>query len=368
MRMLRGKDVTLRLKMADGEARDIVLKPAYLRSTGIVFGMGRVTGLRKDSPATRAKPIGSNAGEGLIVHKPDANASGDKITAVFVKKADGGTVLWSIDPKAELPEGYAGDKVERRTLDPLKLPDELQSWADGVKGKGKVGLSVLRTLDGGTEARLSFEADWDADADRNLVFLMQPNAPMVIQGLGLGYQVDAKVVSVADDSPAKRAGVEPGDLVTEFRDKPADEALAKKAKWQPVKPNQAAFFFYAWLADPNLHSRETPAYEIKVKREKPRDEPIVLTPEDDKTWPGRRSRTAIGPGCSVAEGDGRRRRDFARRQSHGAGGADDLLESVLAGRRPCLAEDDRRPDHDRQHFLRGRPRERLDLPDVSRPD
>jgi regulator of sigma E protease len=304
LRELRGKDVTIRLKKADGTTHDVSLKPAYVRTAGIRFQMGRVSGLRKGATAAKARPIGSSAGEGLLARKADVHASGDKITAVFVKKSGGGTLLWSNDPKAEPPAGYASGEIERKPLDPLKLPSQLESWADASNGTGKVGLTVVRKLDDGTEPHLSFEADWDAAADRHVVSLLQPNAPMVIQGLGLAYQVGAQIEEVAAGSPADKAGLKAGDLVTDLRDKPADAEALKKAKWQPVKPHQAGYFFYAWMGDPRLMWRDIAEYEVKVQRGGQALDPVTLAPADDPSWPASERGLRLAEDSRLQKADG----------------------------------------------------------------
>jgi regulator of sigma E protease len=113
--------------------------------------------------------------------------------------------------------------------------------------------------------------------ERELVSL--PNSPIPLSGLGLAYWVDAAVDHVEPDSPAAKAGLQRGDLVTAVRFKSRDyDGSIKTGDWDEVKSHQWA------SVDEAFQSHPPHEMDLKVKRGDAEVE-ISLAGQKDEKWP-----------------------------------------------------------------------------------
>ena len=283
---LRGKPMTVRVQRDEtDEVVDIALGASYFRvMPGVRMGMGRVAAIRKNSPAAKAEPVGDKAVKaGLETHKKDVHASGDKIIAVTVPEKEGAAKPWTVfsnDPRFSLPPEIGSGDYDAKTLDPTRLPFELQQWAARQPANRAIWLTVLRN-GGEGEKTITFRLQWDNSARYFREILTTPNSPMSIPELGLAYQVGAVVefVEKQADSAAPSVGLQAGDLITELRPLTAEEA--KPGEWLKVKSDQFAYFFMGFQNDPTVKG-----YEFKVLRGSettPIELPLIL--QDDATWP-----------------------------------------------------------------------------------
>jgi regulator of sigma E protease len=272
-----GQKMIIRVQRADGE-QDITVDPAYHYVVGMRMQMGKVAACRKDSPADNAKVV-EPAGEqdGIQAGGSDAeDPKGDRIVGVEVTEKDGSKTLYAngVEPK--------DDKKKRavKPLDPLRLPYELEKWASEQKPDNrKVLVTVLRPT-GRKEERKSvtLEMAWDDSAKYYREFVSGANSPISIPCLGVAYFVDAAVEAVADNSPAAKAGVRPGDLVEQVRWMSKTNGKIDSDEWQKIKSNQWAIVF-------SLLQRSDPK-EIELKIKRPGgDVELSLTAEKDESWP-----------------------------------------------------------------------------------
>ena len=177
-RLAANIDETVTLTFARETTKDteelitVEVPPRFLVRYGLVMKMGPIVAIRPDSPAETA---------GI--------ESGDQIVRVNGK-----------------PIG-----------DPLDFPEQMRERVGQT-----VALEVLRTTEKG-EQLLSFElqpvaVSWSSDV----------LGTMEIPSLGIAYEVLDTVAAVVDGSPAAKAGVLPGDQISDITLKPANEAQAAK--------------------------------------------------------------------------------------------------------------------------------------------
>jgi regulator of sigma E protease len=229
---LAGQPVTVHV-IRKGQPTDtspvaITVPPASRKETGMRMRMGEIIATRRGSPAeTSATPV----------------QAGDQITEVEVTVTEGQQIrVWSADPKVLAAPGIPGREV--RPLDPLRLPNELNRWADQTPGPKTVKLTVLRDVEH-TRKPVTLELGWDELGRFDLTSVGGANTPLPINGLGLAYQVLAVVDHVQDGTPAAAAGVQPNDRIAavRFRTKDHDGKITSMP-WQDIKPNQWAFIDY----------------------------------------------------------------------------------------------------------------------------
>lgn len=157
-------DVTVKRHKPNGASETLQLKiePAPVKGIGLRLDLGKITAIRKDSPAARAN---------IRV--------GDRLAKI------GGIELG-------------------RDLDPLSLPDYF------FEHQGQpIEVLVQRDVPGGEPETLSLTVI----ADRSLPGsepTTNPSAPLSVPGLGLAFQFLPTVLSVDEGSAAAQAGIKPG--------------------------------------------------------------------------------------------------------------------------------------------------------------
>ena len=93
--------------------------PAFRQDLGLRMRMDQVAAVRQGSPAEKAGVVAR-------VRTATRRWSGDQIVAVEVTEADGTVTRFTAD-KAD---ASADPTVRVRPLDPIRLPWELNQWAD----------------------------------------------------------------------------------------------------------------------------------------------------------------------------------------------------------------------------------------------
>jgi regulator of sigma E protease len=278
--LLRGKPIVIRVERNGSGTIDIRVPPDYTHVSGMVTQMGRVAAVRQGSGAATAKLVApAGADPGVQPARPDAG-TGDIIIEVEVQGPNGKIQFVSHPTKS-------AEGVEQRTLDPLRLPFDLQEWAETAPTRN-VRLTVLRPSGHNETTRVTLDAEWDPSARTYIESQMSLNSPLTIPELGLAYYVEAIVDEVRDKvpqstqpSPALRAGLQKGDIIKEVRLKYLgdDGKEVKSDSWQKLKTAQWAFAFN------RLQFSEVNEVDLRVERGSGNIVEIPLTLETDPTWP-----------------------------------------------------------------------------------
>jgi regulator of sigma E protease len=281
---MRGKRMIIRVQR-DGGTEDITVEPAFYATLGLRMEMGRVAARRKDSPAAKAKVI-SPAGEedGIQPRKADAkDSTGDKIISVEVEVLATKGIRWLSEQAAKDSVTEGKKTIEVLPLDPLRLPFELETWADAKPSSKTVRVVVLRPTAAKEQRsetkRVTLEMEWDEAARYYREIQTTPNSPVSIPCLGVAYYVNAVVEAVEPGSPAAKVGMQKGDLVKEVRwEYKTPKGDTKQSKWQEIKSHQWAYVFN------ELQAADTKKIDLKVERSGGIVE-VSLTAEPDETWP-----------------------------------------------------------------------------------
>ena len=216
---LAGTPVTIHVRRKDQSNENalvsVVLPPAFRHDSGLRMRMGTVVAVRTNSPAEAA---------GVIAKTPTGELTGDRIVAVEVTAADGTNRRYPADAE----NVHAGTALP---LDPLRLPRDLDIWADQNPTDKTVRLTLLRPT-GHREERFPVTLRWDDAYRYEFSPSSTPSSPVAVNGLGLAYQVMAVVDAVAPGSPAEQSGVRPNDLIVAVRLTGVDETgEVKTGKW-----------------------------------------------------------------------------------------------------------------------------------------
>jgi len=213
---------------------EVTLPPARFVGFGLQLTFGPLSGVRKDSPAEKAT----------------------------FRERD---VILKVDGKGE--------------FDPMKLPYYCFERA----GK-PVTFEIQRQVASGELRTESIAVVPDATVPRlEPIF---PDEPLDVAGLGLGYPIYTKVVAVRPDSPAARAGIKPGDVISSLTFPPlAGKSTSTGRPGRGAgKPLTLEFSETspAWFtAFGKLQDRPIQEDELKVSKA---SKAVALSPEPDLSW------------------------------------------------------------------------------------
>ena len=259
-RMIRlaGQEVTLRVLHPDGTTEDVKVPPAFHQTLGLRMRMGRIMAIREGSPAAKA---------GLVAHTKQRD--GDVIVKVEVSKPDGSKELL----------------CDEKTLDPERLPYQLQQWADHL-GKAKADAPKIVTLhlrrhrtEGPQEIeQVSQSLEWDDSWRFDRVVPLHPDSPLAIPELGLAYQIKPDVVGSLP-GPEPSQPLHPGDVIkqvevtTQLADGDHTDTMEITENW--------AYISYA------IYQRTAPIklVKLKIQRGKGNTDSVEIVPAVDGAWP-----------------------------------------------------------------------------------
>ncbi len=244
----------------------ITVQPGYRGALGLRMQMGEIVALRADGPAAQAG-VKARTGAPEIVE-------GDKIKILKLPEAAGKETWFCTGEEKEQPN------VTVRRLDPVLLPLEVKAWAErnATVAKPKLKLEVLRTVGHVANKSVELEVDYDRSYTTDREFLLLPNSPIPLEGLGLAYWVEALVENVAKDGPADRAGLQPKDVITAVRFKTLiSEGVLQIEDWKDVKVNQWASVENAFQSRPGFEM------DVRVKRGDKEIE-FELVGVEDRAW------------------------------------------------------------------------------------
>ncbi len=186
----------------------------------------------------------------------------------------------SIADRAGFKKGDRIIKVEGSdTFDPMHLPGDLYGRA------GKPTAFVVERSVEGKATTVEMKATPD-DSLPDVEPIIDPTAPLKIPGLGLAMAVEPKVAAVDEGSPAAKAGLKPGDVLTGMIVPPLEDA-GKRAKEQRLTFSKPAekekdVVEVGW---PHLfwYEQAVPRKEVKLLVAGA-STPVALTPVPDRLW------------------------------------------------------------------------------------
>ncbi len=271
MQDLAGKPVVLQALRHDKNGSEhrvsVFVPPAFYQMLGLRMHMGKVAALRDGSPAAKGGMLPS-----------------DRIKQLEMR-AGQETIRFSNDPPQP--------GVAQRELDPLRLPYEMQQWANRRPGVA-VTLTVLREKHHEQEqpeqvGPLAWDNNWKYSQEQ----AFNTRSPVSIPCLGIAYFVETTVDAVAPGSPAQKEGLQPGDVISEYRVKIAS-AKEPEGKWSPwielfveQKPGPTKKLLPGWPSVMRaLQVAENGQIEVKVMRgDQELPQSITLNAVADETWP-----------------------------------------------------------------------------------
>ena len=313
---LAGQEVTIRV-LRDDKPLDIRVPPSYRNETGLRMKMGPIVAVREMKGETPHQVQYKNQ----IVN--GEKVSGDTLQAVEVPEPGGLRTRWVVDRTpltahawlalagaAAMPQPLLGQAVAaqstitptiinpttvtgvvERDLDPMRLPAELEAWAQRRAPNDKVRVIVGRTVNKKEDTPVALELNWDDRFRFAVEVPLNLSAPMAVGGLGIAYQVETTVVAVAPNSPARRAQyveggkpfvLQPGDVVKEahFYETNKDGTPGKLAK-NEIELKQHQWAFIGTRLQDAVEARKV---NLKVERG-PDVFDVVVEAEQDATWP-----------------------------------------------------------------------------------
>ncbi|HEX3449720.1 MAG TPA: site-2 protease family protein [Isosphaeraceae bacterium] len=174
-------------------------------------------------------------------------------------------------------------------VDPMQLPTDCLAKA----GK-PMTFEVQRDAGAGQRKTQSLTVTPDDTPPRTEFATPDIHEPVDVAGLGLCYPVSTRIVGVRPNSPASKAGLKPGDVLSALAippSKPQPTISGWKA-WLPsflggAKVEQPKTFEFSeespdWLAA-FLYLQNLPLQEVELTVNRA-SKPIKITPEIDRSW------------------------------------------------------------------------------------
>jgi regulator of sigma E protease len=242
----------LRAEASGGPIVNVFVPPAYHVTFGLRMKMGKVAGLRENSPAAQAG-----------VQK------GDELVKVVLKD-DRGEKLYS---SAE--------------LDPERLPDELARAAAKRSGKKMVLLTIRREP---SDKDIDLEpVEWDPRWDNDRELPLSPGSPLAIPQLGVAYWVLSQVVAVEPGSPVAE-GLKKGDTIkaVSFKEKSPYTKKVDWSEWSELESKRDGGSQFDRWAQAFQLVQLIDDKEVKVRVNRAGDETkkdIEMTATEDTSWP-----------------------------------------------------------------------------------
>jgi regulator of sigma E protease len=211
-------------------ARDLTLPPAHFVEFGFKLSIEPISGVRKDSPAESA---GFRKGD-------------------LIKKVDG------------LSE-----------FDPLQLPGICYD-----KAGTPMTFEVERPIGAGERSTLSLTVTPDDSAPYRKY--VQESEPVDVPGLGFCFPIDPKIVEVRPDSPAAKAGLKPGDVISALKLKAVEPKKdGEKARSAEVEFNFKDRTASWWGAFIRLQDRQYQDVGLTVNNA---SKPVSIMPVPNLSW------------------------------------------------------------------------------------
>jgi regulator of sigma E protease len=268
MQLLAGKPVVIRVERVEGQRKtnvDIKVPPTFHYTLGTRMQMGEISSLRKGSPAEQA---------GVHARDTSKKLEGDVILRVEVRGADGSVLRFG----------------EPEPIDPLRLPFDLQQWADSIYRSNpraqardlEVTLHVRRhNAQPGQQYRTEvLKLVWDNSWRFDKIRPFASSDPLAIPELGLAYQVKTTVAHVSPNDAGKSIYLQKDDVIKKVRLTYLDRDGEKvNGKWVELEPEEFAWVFWNFQS-PNTVKEMT----LEIERDKKREE-ITVQAHEDTTWP-----------------------------------------------------------------------------------
>jgi len=256
LKRLAGKSIVIRVERGK-KTVDITVPPTFHHTFGARLTMGEVTALRENGPAATA---------GIQARDKDKRLQGDIILGVEVN----------------------GKPLQKGAIDPLRLPFDLQQWADALYAKKSNPSTeertvVLRVRRHRTQAGAQFNEEkvkivWDHDWRFDRIVPFVSTAPLAIPELGLAFQVRTTVV--AANAAAGGDGLQKDDVIKKVQFHYAGpDGTKKSGSWVDLEPEEMAWVFWQFQMADTLKE-----VSFEVQRGKETKEILVQTYED-KDWP-----------------------------------------------------------------------------------
>jgi regulator of sigma E protease len=289
---LEGKPMVIQVRRAnaapDAPPVNIEVPASYHSTFGMRMRMGQITAVREGSSAEK---------QGVVWR--DDQQSGDIIRQIEVVEPDGSkTRFVTARAKAD-----ANDQVKGVDVDPMRLPFELEQWAqrNHLAGERNMPLTVTLTVFRGLEHKEHvLELAWDDSWRFNRELQITPSSPMSIPELGIAYRVDCRIEALEPDSPAAKAGLKVGEVIEAIRFEEWDSERRQAvpgSQWYDLDLDQWAWSFA------RLERDDFKQVTFRLKRD---NQPVEITVAagPDKTWPMAERGLILMPDFRLQKADG----------------------------------------------------------------
>jgi regulator of sigma E protease len=291
---LEGKPMVIQVRRAkaaaDAPTVNIEVPASYYSTFGMRMRMGQITAVREGSAAAIQGVVWRGAQQGL---------EGDIIKEVEVTEPKGGKIRF-VTARGKTP---ANDHVREIDVDPMRLPFELEQWAERCRlaGDHRSPLTVTLTVFRGLEHKEhSLELTWDDSWRFNREIQTTASSPLSIPELGIAYRVECKIEALEPESPAAKAGLKEGEVIEAVRFEEWDSDQRQPipgSQWYDLDLDQWAWSFAALQRD------DFKQVTFRVKRD---NQPVEITvaAKPDVNWPMAERGLLFMPDLRLQKADG----------------------------------------------------------------